>query len=62
MRTIRFATVCSGIGAPEVALGRLGWQCVFQAEIEPFPCAEWMEDLRVRQFPEPNLNKETMKA
>jgi DNA (cytosine-5)-methyltransferase 1 len=36
---MRYATLCSGIGAPEVAFGRLGWECVFQAEIEPFACA-----------------------
>jgi DNA (cytosine-5)-methyltransferase 1 len=34
-----FATVCSGIGAPEVAVGGMGWRCVFNSEIEPFPCA-----------------------
>ena len=35
----RFATVCSGIGAPEVAWQRLGWVPVFSSEIEPFPNA-----------------------
>lgn len=34
---ITFATVCSGIGAPEVALAPLGWRPLWQAEIEPFP-------------------------
>lgn len=34
-----FATTCSGIGAPEVAFGRLGWQSLFCSEIEKFPCA-----------------------
>lgn len=33
---IRLATVCSGIGAPEVAASALGWPIVFQAETEPF--------------------------
>ena len=37
---ITFATGCSGIGAPEVALGdRLGWKCLWGSEIEPFPSA-----------------------
>jgi len=36
--TPTFATVCSGIGAPEMAWHPLGWQCAFQSEIEPFPC------------------------
>lgn len=36
---MRFASVCSGIGAPEVAWRRLGWRPVFVSEIEPFPCA-----------------------
>jgi DNA (cytosine-5)-methyltransferase 1 len=34
-----FGTVCSGIGAPEVAFARLGWRSLFCAEIEKFPCA-----------------------
>jgi len=34
---MRYATVCSGIGAPEVAWGPLGWECAFQSEIEAFP-------------------------
>ena len=34
-----FATLCSGIGAPEVAAHRLGMEPVFCSEIEPFPCA-----------------------
>ncbi len=42
--SLRFATVCSGIGAPECAwagtsAGDLGWKPVFCAEIEPFPSA-----------------------
>lgn len=36
---MRFATVCSGIGAPEVAWAPLGWEPAFCSEIEPFPCA-----------------------
>lgn len=31
-----FATVCSGIGAPEVAAESLGWRSVFGADIDPF--------------------------
>ena len=34
-----FATLCSGIGAPEVAAHALGMTPVFCSEIEPFPCA-----------------------
>jgi DNA (cytosine-5)-methyltransferase 1 len=33
---MRFATACSGIGAPEVAWMALGWHSVFLSEIEPF--------------------------
>jgi DNA (cytosine-5)-methyltransferase 1 len=36
---MNFATLCSGIGAPEVAAHRLGMEPVFCSEIEPFPCA-----------------------
>lgn len=37
---ITFATGCSGIGAPEVAFGdRLGWHCLWNSEIDPFPAA-----------------------
>jgi DNA (cytosine-5)-methyltransferase 1 len=35
----RFASVCSGIGAPEKAWSSLGWEPQFFSEIEPFPCA-----------------------
>ncbi len=31
-----FASVCSGIGAPEFAWRDLGWRCAFMAEIDPF--------------------------
>ena len=36
---MNFATVASGIGAPETAWMPLGWNPVFSAEIEPFPSA-----------------------
>jgi DNA (cytosine-5)-methyltransferase 1 len=36
---MNFATVCSGIGAPEAAWKPLGWKCLFQSEIEQFPSA-----------------------
>ncbi len=36
---LNFATVCSGIGAPEVAWTPLGWQSQFFSEIEKFPSA-----------------------
>jgi DNA (cytosine-5)-methyltransferase 1 len=36
---VRFGTVCSGIGAPEVAWHPLGWRGAWAAEIEPFCCA-----------------------
>jgi DNA (cytosine-5)-methyltransferase 1 len=37
---MKFATLCSGIGAPEVAADRVGgFEHVFASEIEPFPCA-----------------------
>jgi DNA (cytosine-5)-methyltransferase 1 len=36
---MKFATVCSGIGAPETAWIPLGWECQFHSEIEPFPSA-----------------------
>jgi DNA (cytosine-5)-methyltransferase 1 len=50
-----FATVCSGIGAPEVAAARLGWKCLFGADIEPFPNA-----VRAHRFPGvPNLGDMT---
>jgi len=35
---MKIATACSGIGAPEVASERLGWEHIFCSEIEPFPC------------------------
>lgn len=46
--TKRFGTVCSGIGAPEVAWARLGWRPVFGSEIEDFPN-------RVREFHFPGV-------
>ena len=36
---VRASTLCSGIGAPEVAAKRLGWECLWASEIEPFPSA-----------------------
>ncbi len=36
---MRYATLCSGIGAPETAWEPLGWECAFHSEIEPFPCS-----------------------
>lgn len=36
---MKFATVCSGINAPAQAWQSLGWEEVFCAEIEAFPCA-----------------------
>lgn len=36
---MKYATLCSGIGAPETAWKSLGWECAFNSEIEPFPCA-----------------------
>lgn len=36
---MRMATICSGIGAPEVASIDLPFDHVFMAEIEPFPSA-----------------------
>lgn len=36
---MKYASVCSGIGAPEMAWQTLGWESVFMSEIEPFPRA-----------------------
>lgn len=36
---IRYATACSGIGAPEVAWTSLGWECAWCSEIDPYCCA-----------------------
>ncbi|KAA6204314.1 MAG: DNA cytosine methyltransferase [Candidatus Tokpelaia sp.] len=35
---MRYATVCSGIGAPSVAWATLDWRPIFFSEIERFPC------------------------
>ena len=51
MRRLKFATVCSGIGAPEQAWKPLGWQCSFASEIEKFPS----EVHRLRHPGIPNL-------
>jgi DNA (cytosine-5)-methyltransferase 1 len=32
-----FGSVCSGIGAAELAWSRIGWRCAWSAEIDPFP-------------------------
>lgn len=37
MSAVTFGSVCTGIGAPEVAWAPLGWQCAWQAEIENNP-------------------------
>lgn len=34
-----YGSVCSGIGAPELAWSRLGWRCAFMSEIAPAPRA-----------------------
>lgn len=36
---MRYGTVCSGIGAPEMAWESLGWACGFMSEIDAFPRA-----------------------
>lgn len=36
---VRFASVCSGIGAPELAWGRLGWKAAWCSEVDPFASA-----------------------
>jgi DNA (cytosine-5)-methyltransferase 1 len=38
-KAITYATVFSGIGAPEQAWNPLGWKQMFASEIEPFPSA-----------------------
>ena len=37
--SMRYASVCDGIGAAHVAWQPLGWQCSWTSEIEPFPAA-----------------------
>jgi DNA (cytosine-5)-methyltransferase 1 len=37
--TLKYASVCDGIGAVHVAWQPLGWQCEWTAEIEAFPAA-----------------------
>lgn len=36
---LRVGSLCSGIGTPELAWGRLGWEPVFFSEVEKFACA-----------------------
>lgn len=33
-----YGDVCTGLSAPSVAWGPLGWKAAFFSEIEPFPC------------------------
>lgn len=48
---MRYMTVCSGIEAPTVAWGPLGWEAVAFSEVDPFPCA-----VLARHYPDvPNL-------
>lgn len=52
---MRYASVCSGVEAASLAWMPLGWEAVFFAEIEPFPCAVLKE-----RFPGvPNLGDMT---
>jgi DNA (cytosine-5)-methyltransferase 1 len=52
---MKYATVCSGIGAPECAWTPLNWEPVFSAEIDAFPSA-----VLSRRFPNtPNLGDMT---
>jgi DNA (cytosine-5)-methyltransferase 1 len=37
--TLRYSSVCDGIGAAHVAWQPLGWQCQWTSEIKPFPVA-----------------------
>jgi DNA (cytosine-5)-methyltransferase 1 len=36
---MKYASVCSGIGAAEWAWDNLGWECTSSSEVEPFACA-----------------------
>ena len=36
---MKYGSVCSGVEAATLAWHPLGWQPVFFAEVEPFPCA-----------------------
>lgn len=52
---MRYASVCSGVEAASLAWMPLGWEAVFFAEIEPFPCAVLKD-----RFPDvPNLGDMT---
>jgi len=51
---MNFASVCSGIGAPEVAWSRLGWSARWCSEIEAFPSA-----VLEARFASPNLGDMT---
>jgi DNA (cytosine-5)-methyltransferase 1 len=55
---MKFATLCTGIGCAELAAEPLGWECAFQAEIDPFACM-----LLKQRFPlTPNLGDVTTLA
>lgn len=52
---VKYATLCSGIGCAELAADPLGWEPVFQSEIDLFACAVLAE-----RFPlTPNLGDMT---
>ena len=52
---MKFGSLFSGIGAPEIAWQPLGWKCAWVAEIDPFACA-----VLKRRFPGvPNLGDVT---
>ena len=38
-KTIRYASVCSGVEAASLAWIPLGWEAAWFSEIEPFPCS-----------------------
>lgn len=48
---MRYGTVCSGIGVPEIAAGELGWENAFASEIDAFPRA-----VLGHHYPEHNLH------
>jgi len=52
--SITFGTFCSGIGAPEVAWGKLGWQSVFSCEVDSF-----CNRVRAARFTDNNLGDMT---
>lgn len=36
---MRYGSICSGVDAPTIAWSKLGWECSFFTEIEPYPSA-----------------------